>query len=151
MAGQALDVVGSAIARRFAVRIVAGSAGHSAVVRQVARTLEHPVGLEPNIVQAALVGQLGDFIEALVALTAKFLIQINRLELARVEDPGIVEVTRLDRGDVIFARAVTALAGDAWRYVAQFKMILTRCRGGMATETLVNGLGSHRSAERGIK
>src|SRR5262245_32758528 len=133
MAGHALRVVVSRVLIERFVRVVAGGAAYAAVIR-ITLAVKNPVGLETDVVHSHPF-ERGELACAAVTGGAEILRQFVAAEPRGVEDQFGVRLSRLARGHVVSAGAMTGFALDAERQFVEMEIgaAYSPCR--MAAET----------------
>src|SRR5207249_1422912 len=119
MAGPTLAVIACRLPLHVLVRVVAGQATDPRIVLVETFAEGQAVRLKSNILDALQVHQFHLHPRA-VAGTAKVR-QVSRIQLAWVENMRRIGTPGLDGGDVLGARTVARLAGDAGSHALDFE------------------------------
>ena len=119
MAGLAFGVIACRLPLRTLVRVVAGQATDPRIVLVETLTEGQAVRLKSNILDTLQVHQFHLHPRA-VAGAAKVR-QVSRIQLAWIENVGRTGIPGLDGGDVLGARTVARLAGDARSHALNFE------------------------------
>ncbi len=113
MTGQAFRVIESRVMLQLVVWVMTGDTTDPRIAL-VSSAVEYSVGLKTDIVETALPWHYHHLVEALVAGAAEFLRQFVRIHLPRIKDLQLFELASFDRGNVVFARTMTAFTGHPW-------------------------------------
>ena len=130
------------------MRVVAREAAHARIVRVVTTTIEHPVRLKTNVVDARLARQQHRLFKTRVTRAAKRLRELVRTEATGIEDLRLIQLLFLHRHEMLLAWSMTRFAFNTRSQAIEFQLEPVNRARRVTTKTLAWFRAANRTAQR---